>query len=497
MINVLYFGNDFRINTLMETKGINIEFPALNKNGCIFHSKIFDLILVEEELYGSYVETFSCMVYYNNVIILKNNENKTTINNVLLNYEKNYFLQNFDLIINNFIFNNNDKKNIKYVYNYQHLEEKLVNKNVLTNIHLYDLVYYYKNYGYVFLKNVINLFLKTISKNLEDNLELYVLGQSDFFITGDVNMNTLENITKKIINLFKFEVFNIDGIDIKFKFKIAMSYDENSLSLISKTLNTINSTNEFNTLNLSYKDPMFLEQQNNIFLAKKINQLFIDNSLITYYQPIIENENYEIEMYECLIRHKESEISPSEFIPILQKARLTSLVTYTIIEQAFKKLSGEKFKISINICQEDLENQKLINFIKEQQKKNGIPSNKIIFEVVETFSSKSNSFVISQLKSLKENGYLIALDDFGMNDSNFSVLFELDIDYIKIDGKFISKLKEKKYYKIVKALVSMAHSLDVKVIAEFVDNEEIQNLVKKLDIDYSQGYYIGKPNENI
>jgi len=501
MINVLYLGNDLRVNTLLENKGIHIEFLSSGKYHCMFSEKKIDLILIDETLYSNYINSFPCLFYYKNIIVLQEKEDNSLIsnfNNIINFYSYRYFLENLELILKYYIYKFGElKNNIKYVHNYQQLEEKIQEKKVLANIHLFDLGYYYKNYGYVFLKKVLNLFLDTLSSIIPDDLEMYVLGQSDFFITGNTSMQNLENISKNIINSFKFNSFSIDKIDIKFKFKIAASYDEHSLSLISKTLNNINNMKEYNQLNVNYKDSMFIEQQNNFLLARKINQSFIDMNLITYYQPIIENVNYEIEMYECLIRHKDSELSPGEFIPVLQKARLTSLIAYTIIEQAFKKLNGTKHKISINICQEDLENQKLIAFIKEQQKKNGIASNRIVFEVVESFSSANNDFIISQLKTLKENGYLIALDDFGMNDSNFSVLFELEIDYIKIDGKFISKLKEKKYYKIVKALVAMAHALDVKVVAEFVDNEEIQNIVRKLEIDYSQGYFIGKPSEDI
>jgi len=84
-----------------------------------------------------------------------------------------------------------------------------------------------------------------------------------------------------------------------------------------------------------------------------------------------------------------------------------------------------------------------------------------------------------------------------MNESNFSILFELDIDFIKIDGYFISKLKEQKYKKIVSAFVSFAQTLNVKIIAEVVDNKEIQDIVKKMGIEYSQGYFIGKPQEDL
>lgn len=505
MLEVLYLGNDLRINTLLEKKGINVLNPFENKNcNCSFSFKNYLFILIDEKLYSNYVKTFPCLQHFNNIIVLYKEENKNNhLNNyfnVLNSYTYDYFLNNLNIILKLFLFeyNQDNNNNIEYVYNYNHLEEKIMNYNSLINIHLFDLGHYYINYGYSFLKKIIFEFTNNIAKILSKDYNMYILGNSDFFITTKKSKQDLKNIANEIITLFKFNTFNIDNIDIKFNFKIAFSQDENNLSLISKTLNNLNSTIEFNKLNEDIKDNLFIEQQRNFYLAKTIQKGFIDKNLITYYQPIINNETYEIDIYECLIRYKNNDISPREFIPILQKTNLTSLVTYTIIEQAFKKLSGSKSKISINICEEDLKNNKLIKFIETEQKKYGISSNRIIFEIKESFSSaKDNSFIVSQLKSLKESGFLIALDDFGINESNFSVIFEIDIDYIKIDGNFISKLKEKKYYKIVKSLVALANTLNITTIAEFVDQEDIQELVKKLGINYSQGYHIGKPKENI
>lgn len=505
MISILYLGYNEKIVTLLESKKINVATITDVNKKCIFTNAKYHLILVEDSLYSQYLEMFSCLNHTGNVIVLykKNNLSSNTIhnyNNVSNYYDIDYFLDNLDLLFNFYIYKENNRPEIyaEYVNNYTHLEQKLINKKTLINIHLYDLGYYYKNYGYAFLKYVVNEFIDGLLKSINEGDNLYILGQSDFFITSSTkSKQQLELIAKQIINYFKVQTFTIHDISIKFKFKIALSYDENSLALISKTLNNLNNTNEYNFLNNEFKDTLFLQQQENIVLAKKIKDGYLKDKFTTYYQPIIDNEYFDIVMYECLIRHKDSELQPNEFIPALQKAGLTSLVTYTIIDQAFAKLSGEKQKISINICVEDLENTKLINYIKEKQKKYGIASNRIIFEVVESFSSTNNSFVISQLKTLKENGYEIALDDFGINDSNFSVLFELNIDYIKIDGAFISKLEIPKYYKIVNGLVALAKSIDVKIIAEFVDTEKIHKLVKELGIQYAQGYHIGRPSEMI
>lgn len=116
-----------------------------------------------------------------------------------------------------------------------------------------------------------------------------------------------------------------------------------------------------------------------------------------------------------------------------------------------------------------------------------------MLEGITTAGTKNN---IKQLKEIKEAGFKIALDDFGVEYSNFERISELDIDFIKIDAKYIKNIDtNQKSYQIVKAITNFAHDLDIQVVAEFVKNEEIFNKVKELGIDFSQGYFFSKPTK--
>jgi EAL domain-containing protein (putative c-di-GMP-specific phosphodiesterase class I) len=94
----------------------------------------------------------------------------------------------------------------------------------------------------------------------------------------------------------------------------------------------------------------------------------------------------------------------------------------------------------------------------------------------------------------KRIGVEIAIDDFGSGYSNFEHLIHLDVNYLKIDGSLIQNLDtDENAQLIVKTIVQFAQALHIKTIAEYVSSEEIFNHVKELGIDYSQGYFIGKP----
>ena len=99
---------------------------------------------------------------------------------------------------------------------------------------------------------------------------------------------------------------------------------------------------------------------------------------------------------------------------------------------------------------------------------------------------------------MKKSGFKIAIDDFGAEYSNFERILDLDIDYIKIDAKYIKDIDtNKRSYEIVRAISFFAKNVNIPCIAEFVHNESVQKIIKDLGISYSQGYYFSQPNREL
>ena len=101
------------------------------------------------------------------------------------------------------------------------------------------------------------------------------------------------------------------------------------------------------------------------------------------------------------------------------------------------------------------------------------------------------------LNELKKIGIKISIDDFGTGYSNFENLLHFDFDYLKIDGQIIKNIHNKKNESIVHSILSFCKINDIKIIAEYVENESIYNKVCELDIEFSQGFYVGKPSANL
>ncbi|MFB3103729.1 MAG: EAL domain-containing protein, partial [Pseudomonadales bacterium] len=130
----------------------------------------------------------------------------------------------------------------------------------------------------------------------------------------------------------------------------------------------------------------------------------------------------------------------------------------------------------------------------ETLERNNLPASSIILEITEQVAIGSVSQAIPQITQLVEQGCQFAVDDFGTGYSSLSYLKKLPVQYIKIDGAFIHRLTEDKADQtIVKAVSDNARLLGKSTIAEYIEDEKTLNLVRKLGIDYAQGFFIGKP----
>lgn len=174
-----------------------------------------------------------------------------------------------------------------------------------------------------------------------------------------------------------------------------------------------------------------------------------------------------------------------------------SNLTRMMINKSFKIFAGKDIAFSINITNEDLLNQTFIDFLQTKQKIYNIDPSLITFEILEDIIiSDSNHVPLRNLKVLKEMGYLLALDDFGSDRSNFNRLENMGVDFLKIDGQFIKGIDTNlRNQDIVESIASMAKKIGMKVVAEFVETKEEFEMVKKLGVDFSQGYFFNAPLE--
>ncbi len=221
-------------------------------------------------------------------------------------------------------------------------------------------------------------------------------------------------------------------------------------------------------------------------------------SIEPYFQGIYSYKNKKIVKYEALARLivKERVYTPYYFIDIAKTSGFITDLTNIMIEKSMKAAKEYGFDVSINLTEEDFLRDDLIDFICNRTKKYGLNPSSVTFEILENIANKQMNAINYKLKTLKKLGYKIAIDDFGVENSNFEKIADLEIDYVKIDAKFIKNIyRNKKSRILVESIVYFAHKLNIEVIAEFVENEEIDNILKELGIDCAQGYFYSKPHK--
>lgn len=164
-----------------------------------------------------------------------------------------------------------------------------------------------------------------------------------------------------------------------------------------------------------------------------------------------------------------------------------------VISQTIDKLIQTNHTISINLTFTDTQDPKIISLLEESLKKHRI-GDRLIFELVESEDIKDYGLLEDFIQRFKPYGVKIAIDDFGSGFSNFSNIIRMDADYIKIDGSLVKDIDhDKNSLAIVKAIVQFAHTLGIKIIAEYVHSKEVIEVLKSLDIDEYQGFYFYEP----
>lgn len=371
---------------------------------------------------------------------------------------------------------------------------------MLLNIDNFDnlnIAYGYDNGDIIIQK--IALFL---TKNLHPDATLFRLGSDEFiFLFNKTPLYEAEEYARKLQAMISKESIEIQEIVVKFTATIALAEGENDL------LKDVHVA--FNEVRLMGKNRIGIYKSNSTYelnqkrmqeRIRTLKEALLMQQIVPFYQAIINNETNQIEKYECLVRivtDKEI-IYPSEF---LQTAKITGMIpdiTKIIIEKSFEYFKDRGEEFSINITEDDLQNNYLDEFLEKNIAKYGIHPSRVVLEVLEGISTNGAKVSYEQLKGLKQRGFQLAIDDFGTEHSNFERVHNLKVDYIKIDGSFIKNMDTNiNSYRIVKTITDFSKSIGAKVIAEFIHNEAVQKKVLELGIEYSQGYYFSEPLANV
>lgn len=231
-------------------------------------------------------------------------------------------------------------------------------------------------------------------------------------------------------------------------------------------------------------------------LLQVINDAISYKRVIPYYQGIMNNKTHEIEIYESLMRiaDKDGKIyMPGDFLPVAKEYKLYDRLSQMMIEKVLDDAPKHPFTTTINLNTSDIYNQSTLKIIFDKLKNSECPE-KIIFEIVESEAITDYAYLKTFTNKIHKLGAKIAVDDFGSGYSNLMHVLRIDLDFIKITGEIVRDANsDPSCREFINMISSWANTRDKKVIAEFVENESIQRILKRNKVDYSQGYLFSKP----
>lgn len=236
---------------------------------------------------------------------------------------------------------------------------------------------------------------------------------------------------------------------------------------------------------------------NKIRNARYLREQLMKRKMVFAYQPVFHLQSNKTEYYECLMRMQTEDDFSSivDFIEAAEELQLGPLidrVAFDLMKETVTKYPDKKF--SFNLTASVIENrdliEEIISFIKNQA-----IAQRILVEVTETSRLISLEETRKFIDLLHRHNVQFVIDDFGSGYTSFHQLKDLAVDIVKIDGSFIRDLlTDKVSQNFVKSVVNICQEKNIKVVCEFVENEEVCRYLSNLGVHYMQGYYFGQPS---
>ncbi|MFC3122303.1 putative bifunctional diguanylate cyclase/phosphodiesterase [Agaribacter flavus] len=369
-------------------------------------------------------------------------------------------------------------------------------------------------YGYLEGDDLLNQVVKRISSLLSKNDFMTRVGADEFMIlrkhaknqTAQETEHAILRLSDEICAMAKQSLFTKSNRKCVLPVKIGISHFPlnaiNAEELISCAELALNKAKESISKDvIIYSEKLRTDSQRRLFLENELKSAIEKQQLEVHLQAICDLNDQQVIKAEALLRWRLDDelISPVEFIPIAERSDLINIIGRWVfaevcsIQAEFSK-QGIQLPISINFSPKQIYDLHLINFFRQQIEKYEIQPTLLELEVTEGVLINNYNKVKMFLQEIRDIGIRISVDDFGTGYCSLSYLKHLPIDTLKIDRSFIEGINENEDDKaIVSAIIAMAKSLNLTVIAEGVETKEQQSCLTEQKCHIAQGFMYGKP----
>jgi len=230
---------------------------------------------------------------------------------------------------------------------------------------------------------------------------------------------------------------------------------------------------------------------------ERIKEALLERWFELWFQPVMDLSTNEIAYHETLIRLREPDgeiIMPSAFLPSAERFKIIPVIDRYVIKYAARYLAADPtLHLAINLSGQSMSDPQILDWILQCFEAVPDGSHRVNFEITETAVVSNMQAAKEIVSKLRRLGFQFALDDFGSGFSSFHYLQELPIYYLKIDGSFITNLPTQPINRsFIQAINEIAHQLKIKSVAEHVEDQATLDILREMNVDFVQGYYIGE-----
>jgi len=240
-----------------------------------------------------------------------------------------------------------------------------------------------------------------------------------------------------------------------------------------------------------------------VILEADLKRAVIDAQLLVYYQPQVSLENRKIISVEALVRWKHPDLGilpPNQFLYIAEKTNLINDIGEAVLTTACQQIVKWKQQglpienVAVNVAGNQIHHGNLVDKVKAILRQTNCKTEWLELEITEDFIINKTNQAISTLQELRNLGISLAIDDFGTGYSSLSHLKQLPVNKLKIDRSFVRDINnDMEDAALVQAIIAMGKSLNLKLIAEGVENGSHEIFLKAHGCEYAQGFYYSKP----
>jgi len=319
-------------------------------------------------------------------------------------------------------------------------------------------------------------------------------------------LNTTQHVARQMLEAMS-QPFNLNGHQIYITGSIGIVFypgDGDELSVLLKNADTAmyQAKQKGKNCYLYYEPHMNSEAMHNLRLETALRNALINNQLELHYQPSLNLGSGKIECVEALLRWEHpqlGQIPPETFIPIAEESDLILQLGSWVLKQAiaqmmrWQKKGLNDFVIAINLSMRQFDDNKLQALIEQALTESGLPASRLGLELTESTIMQDSVQGLETLSRLSKLGVHLFIDDFGTGYSSLSRLRDLPVHMLKIDKSFIANISEHpRHARLIDAIIAMAHNLDIRVIAEGVENQQQFDYLIQRNCDCIQGHFISQ-----